>query len=101
MGVVVPALAGTIADLFASVAFARSDRIEIPMNFVFGSPLDLFSIASAAFIVRAIAADGETTWYEGFLLVGVYVLFALAFSSRARANAVPVTAARGGCRPTR
>jgi Ca2+:H+ antiporter len=108
MGVVVLALAGTIADLFASVAFARADRIEIsvnmcvgsalqialvvapvlvlvswgighPMNLVFGSPLDLFSIASAAFIVRAIAADGETSWYEGFLLVGVYVLFALAF----------------------
>jgi len=108
MGVVVLALAGTIADLFASVAFARADRIEIsvnmcvgsalqialvvapvlvlvswaighPMNLVFGSPLDLFSIASAAFIVRAIAADGETSWYEGFLLVGVYVLLALAF----------------------
>jgi uncharacterized membrane protein len=43
------------------------------------SPLDLFSIASASFIVRAIAAEGATTWYEGFLLVGVYVLFALAF----------------------
>jgi Ca2+:H+ antiporter len=108
MGVVVLALAGTVADLFASVAFARADRIEIavsmcvgsalqialvvapvlvlvswgighPMNLVFGSPLDLFSIASASFIVRAIAADGETNWYEGFLLVGVYVLFALAF----------------------
>jgi len=41
-----------------------------PMNLVFGSPLDLFSIASAAVIVRAIAADGETNWYEGFLLIG-------------------------------
>jgi Ca2+:H+ antiporter len=108
MGAVVLALAGTIADLFASVAFARTNRIEIavsmcvgsalqialvvapvlvlvswaighPMNLVFGSPLDLFAIASASFIVRAIAADGETNWYEGFLLVGVYVLFALAF----------------------
>jgi Ca2+:H+ antiporter len=108
MGVVVLALVGTIADLFASVAFARANRIEIavsmcigsalqialvvapvlvlvswfigrPMNLVFGSPLDLFCIASASFIVRAIAADGETTWYEGFLLVGVYALFALAF----------------------
>jgi Ca2+:H+ antiporter len=49
------------------------------MNLVFGSPLDLFAIASTAFIVRAIAADGETTWFEGLLLVGVYVLFALAF----------------------
>jgi Ca2+:H+ antiporter len=108
MGAVVLALVGTIADLFASVAFARADRIEIavsmcvgsalqialvvapvlvlvswgighPMNLVFGSPLDLFAIASASFIVRAIAADGETNWYEGFLLVGVYMLFALAF----------------------
>jgi Ca2+:H+ antiporter len=26
-----------------------------------------------------IAADGETTWFEGLLLVGVYVLFALAY----------------------
>lgn len=108
MGAVVLALVGTIADLFASVAFARINRIEIavsmcvgsalqialvvapvvvlvswvighPMNLVFGSPLDLFAIASATFIVRAIAADGETTWYEGFLLIGVYALFALAF----------------------
>jgi len=39
----------------------------------------LFAIASTAFIVRAIAADGKTTWFEGLLLVGVYVLFALAF----------------------
>src|SRR5271166_5205 len=108
MGVVVLALVGTIADLFASVAFARADRMDIalgmcvgsalqialvvapilvlvswaighPMNLVFGSPLDLFAIASAAFVVRAIAADGETTWYEGFLLIGVYVLLALAY----------------------
>jgi Ca2+:H+ antiporter len=108
MGVVVLALVGTIADLFASVAFARANRMDIalgmcvgsavqialviapvlvlvsyvighPMNLVFSSPLDLFAIASAAFIVRAIAADGETNWYEGFLLVGVYVLFALGY----------------------
>jgi Ca2+:H+ antiporter len=49
------------------------------MNLVFGSPLDLFAIASAAFIVRSVAADGETTWFEGLLLVGVYLLLALAF----------------------
>jgi Ca2+:H+ antiporter len=108
MGVVVLALVGTISDLFTSVAFARSDRMDIaigicvgsalqiglvvapilvlvswaignPMNLVFGSPLDLFAIAGAAFVVRAIAADGETNWFEGFLLVGVYVLFALAY----------------------
>jgi len=108
MGVVVLALVGTISDLFTSVAFARAGRMDIalgmcvgsalqialviapvlvlasraighPMNLVFGSPLDLFAIASAAFMVRAVADDGETTWYEGALLIGVYVLFALAF----------------------
>jgi Ca2+:H+ antiporter len=108
MGVVILALVGTMADLFAAVVFARQDKMEIafsmcigsaiqialvvapvlvlaswvigrPMNLVFGSPLDLFAIASTAFIVRAIAADGETTWFEGLLLVGVYLLFALAY----------------------
>jgi Ca2+:H+ antiporter len=108
MGVVVLALVGTISDLFAAVVFARQDKMDIvfgmcvgsaiqialvvapvlvlaswmigqPMNLVFGSPLDLFAIASTAFVVRAIAADGETTWFEGLLLVGVYILFALAY----------------------
>jgi len=111
MGVVVLALVGTAADLFAAVVFARQDKMDIvfgmcvgsaiqialvvapvlvlaswvmgnPMNLVFSSPLDLFAIASAGFIVRAVAADGETTWFEGLLLVGVYLLFALAYYLR-------------------
>jgi Ca2+:H+ antiporter len=108
MGVVVLALVGTVSELFVAVVFARQDNMDIafsmcigsaiqialvvapvlvlaswiighPMNLVFASPLDLFAIAAAAFIVRLIAADGETTWFEGLLLVGVYVLFALAY----------------------
>ena len=102
------ALVGTVSDLFAAVVFARQDKMDIvfticigsaiqtalvmapvlvlaswligqPMNLVFSSPLDLFAIAGAAFIVRSVAADGETTWFEGLLLVGVYLLFALAY----------------------
>ena len=108
IGVVMLALIGTVADLFAAVAFARADKMDIvfglcvgsaiqiglvvapvlvlaswaignPMRLVFDNPLDLFSIASAAFIVRAIASDGETNWYEGLLLIGAYALFALAY----------------------
>jgi Ca2+:H+ antiporter len=107
LGVVVLALVGTSADLFAAVAFARQDRMSIvfsicigsaiqmalvvapilvlaswfigsPMNLVF-DPLELFAIGGTAFIVRAIAADGETTWFEGLLLVGVYALLGLAY----------------------
>ena len=108
MGVVALALIGTVADLFAATAFARADKMDIvlglcigsavqialvvapilvlaswalgrPMNLVFDSPLDLFAIAGAAVIVRAIVEDGETNWFEGVILIGVYVLFALAF----------------------
>lgn len=50
-----------------------------PMTLVFVNPLHLFAIASTAFIVNAVARDGETTWFEGLLLVGVYVLIGLGF----------------------
>ena len=108
LGVVVLALIGTGGDLIASIAFARQDKMSLvlniaigsaiqialvvapllvllswfighPMSLVFGNPLQLFAIASAAFVVRSVAADGETTWFEGLLLVGVYALLALGF----------------------
>ena len=108
IGVVVLALVGTAADLFAAVVFARQDNMDIvfsmclgsaiqialvvapvlvlsswaighPMNLVFASPLDLFAIAGAAFIVRSVSGDVETTWFEGLLLIGVYLLLALAY----------------------
>ena len=108
LGVVVLALVGTGGDLIASVFFARADKMGLvlniaigsaiqialvvapllvliswlighPMTLVFSNPLQLFAIASTAFIVRAIAGDGETTWFEGLLLIGVYGLFALGF----------------------
>lgn len=108
LGVIVLALVGTCADLFAASWFARRDRMTLALNIcigsaiqlvlvvtpvlvlisafmgrrmslVFGNPLYLFAIAGTAFIVNAVARDGETTWFEGLLLVGVYVLFALGF----------------------
>jgi Ca2+:H+ antiporter len=108
LGVIILALVGTSADLFAAVVFARQDRMTVvfnicigsaiqvalivapalvllswllgsPMDLVFGSPLDLFAIAGTAFIVRAIAADGETNWFEGLLLVGIYTLLGFGF----------------------
>ena len=108
LGVIVLALVGTASDLIAAAVFARQDRMSLVMSIcvgssiqvalvvapvlvlaswfmghrltlVFGNPLDLFAIAGTAFIVNAIAGDGETTWFEGVLLIGVYLLFALAF----------------------
>ena len=108
LGVIVLALVGTAGDLFAASWFASEDRMGLvlqicigsaiqvalvlapvlvivswllgrPMSLVFSNPLHLFAIASTAFIVNSIARDGETTWFEGVLLVGVYGLFGLAF----------------------
>ena len=108
LSVIVLALIGTIADVFAAVYFAHQDRMGLvmsicigsaiqialvmapllvliswffghPMDLVFTNPLDLFAIAGTAWIVNAIAGDGETTWFEGLLLIGVYALLGLGF----------------------
>jgi Ca2+:H+ antiporter len=108
LGVVVLALVGTSADLFAAVVFAARDKMGLvmeiclgsaiqvalviaplltvigffigkPMNLAFTNPLDLFSFGATALVVHSVAADGETTWFEGLLLVGIYVLLGLAF----------------------
>jgi Ca2+:H+ antiporter len=108
LGVIPLALIGTSSDLLAAIVFGRQNRMGLvmsiclgsaiqaalviapvlvlvswaigrPMTLVFSDPLDLFAIVGTVFIVNAIAGDGETTWFEGLLLVGVYVLFAIAF----------------------
>lgn len=108
LGIIVLALVGTSADLFAAAYFARQDKMGLvmticvgsaiqvalvvapllvllswllghEMNLVFSNPLELFALAGAALIVNAIAGDGETTWFEGLLLLGVYTILGLAF----------------------
>jgi Ca2+:H+ antiporter len=108
VGVIVLGLVGTSADIFAAIWFAHRNQVGLVMSICIGSaiqvalvvapmlviisflsgrsmtlvfrnPLDLFSISAAAFIVNSIAADGETTWFEGMLLVGVYVVLAAAY----------------------
>ena len=108
LGIIVLALVGTASDLFAAAWFASKDRMGLvlqicigsaiqvalviapvlviaswllgrPVSLVFSNPLHLLAIASTAFIVNSIARDGESTWFEGVLLVGVYALFGLAF----------------------
>lgn len=108
LGVVVLAIIGNAAEYVAAVYFARQNRMGLvmtitvgstvqvalftapllviisyfmgrPMNLVFANPLELIAIAGVAFGVNSIAQDGETTWFEGVLLIAVYVILALAF----------------------
>jgi Ca2+:H+ antiporter len=108
LGIVILPLVGNAAEYVAAIYFARRDRMNLvltvavgssiqvalftapilvlvsyglghPMNLVFDNPLELVAVASVAFTVNAIARDGETTWFEGVLLLVVYALLALAF----------------------
>ncbi len=108
LGVVVLAVVGNAAEYVAAIYFARRDRMGLvlsitvgssiqvallvapllvifsyfmgaPMNLVFENPLELIAIAGATFAVNSIAADGETTWFEGVLLIAVYFVLAMAF----------------------
>jgi len=82
MGLAVSITVGStiqIALLVAPVLVIVSALIGHPMDLVFSSPLELVAIGAVVFAVTAIAQDGETTWFEGVMLLAIYVLFALTF----------------------
>lgn len=108
LGITVLAVVGNAAEYISAVYFARRNRMGLvmsitvgstiqiallvapllvivsyligkPMDLVFANPLELMAIAGVAFTVNAIAHDGETTWFEGVLLLAVYVLLGIAF----------------------
>ena len=108
LGIIVLPLVGNAAEFFAAFSFARQGRMGLvmsiavgssiqvallmapllvlisyglrrPMNLVFSNPLELIAIAATVFAVNSIAQDGETTWFEGVLLIAVYALLAMTF----------------------
>jgi len=82
MGLAVSITVGStiqISLMVAPVLVIVSALMGQPMNLVFTSPLELVAIGAVVFAVNAIAHDGETTWFEGVLLLAIYVLLALAF----------------------
>lgn len=108
LGLVVLAVVGNAAEYLSAVYFARKDRMGLvmtitvgstiqvallvapvlvlvsyfmgrPMNLVFTNPLELIAVGGVAFAVNSIAQDGETTWFEGVLLLAVYLLLGMAF----------------------
>ena len=108
LGIIVLAVVGNFAEYIAGSYFARQGKIGLainiavgatiqvalftapvlviisyligqPMNLVFGSPLELVAIVAVAITVSTVTRDGEATWFEGVLLLTVYVLLAIAF----------------------
>jgi Ca2+:H+ antiporter len=66
------ALALTPVILFASLFFATHLTLVFPT-------LLAISLLLAAFVTAVVVYDGESTWSEGVVLVGFYVVIASAF----------------------
>ncbi|GGR00928.1 calcium/proton exchanger [Deinococcus ruber] len=108
LGIIVLAVVGNFAEYIAGSYFARQGKTGLainiavgatiqvalftapllvlisyaigkPMNLVFSSPLELVAIVAVALIVTTVTKDGEATWFEGVLLITVYLLLGLAF----------------------
>jgi Ca2+:H+ antiporter len=108
VGVVVVALVGNAAENSTAVQMAYRNKIDLALHIALGSslqisllvmpvlvfaslvlgpaPLDLhftllevLAVGASVIVVAFVAADGESHWMEGVLLLAVYVIIALAF----------------------
>jgi Ca2+:H+ antiporter len=68
-----------IALLIAPVLVLVSGLLGHRMDLVIRSPLELAGLLGAALITVSVTRDGETNWLEGAMLLGVYLLLAIAF----------------------
>lgn len=108
VGITVLPLIGNASEYFTAIHFARRDRIDItmsiavgssiqvalmmapilviasyfmgnPIDLVFTNPLELFAMVAVAATVNSIAQDDEVVWFEGVLLLAVFVLLSVSF----------------------
>ena len=68
-----------IALLVAPILVILSFLIGQPMDLVIHRPLELAGLVGATLITASVCRDGETNWLEGAMLLGVYLLLAVAF----------------------
>jgi Ca2+:H+ antiporter len=107
VGVILVALVGNAAEHSTAVLVALKNKMDLAFgiavgsslqialfiapllvfaSYFFGTPLDLiftpFEVAAvtiSVLIVGFVAMDGESHWMEGVMLVGVYLMLAIAF----------------------
>lgn len=107
IGVILVALVGNAAEHSTAVMVALKNKMDLALgiavgsslqiallvapvlvfaSYAFGAPLDLiftpFEVAAvtmSVLIVGFVSIDGESHWMEGVMLVGVYLMLAIAF----------------------
>jgi Ca2+:H+ antiporter len=107
VGLIVVATVGNAAEHSAAVMMARSNQMDLALNVAIGSstqialfvapllvvishfqsspmslvfhPLEIASVILSVGVVALVAMDGETHWFEGVQLLGVYSILAVFF----------------------
>jgi Ca2+:H+ antiporter len=108
VGVIVVAVVGNAAEHWVAVYFAARDKMDLAVNIAIGSsaqialfvapvlvllsfvcgphPMGLVSngleiggLVLAVLIANQVTQEGESTWFEGLQLLGVYVVLAAVF----------------------
>ena len=102
IGFIVVAVVGNAAEHYSAIIFARKNQMQLainiakdssvqiallvapvlvlmswiigrPMNLVF-NPFELFGLGLAVFAVTFVSLDGESNWFEGLLLLALYLI---------------------------
>ncbi|MEK6288532.1 MAG: calcium/proton exchanger [Acidobacteriota bacterium] len=107
VGVIVVAIIGNAAEHSSAILVAMKNQMDLAyhiavgssmqialfvapalvfLSYAIGSPMDLLfttfeviTVGLAVAIVSLVAADGESNWMEGVLLIAVYLIFGIAF----------------------
>ncbi len=107
IGIIVIPLVGNVAEHLVAVIVAYKNKMELSLavsigsslqialfvapvlvfiSLLFGDPLllvfnnfELIALVAASLIAAFIALDGESNWLEGAMLLGVYLMIAIAF----------------------
>lgn len=107
VGVIIVPIIGNVAEHLVAVQVALKNRMELSMNIALGSSLqialfvapvlvfisllfddklilaftvpEVIALAAASYVAAHVAEDGESNWFEGLMLMGVYLIVALAF----------------------
>jgi Ca2+:H+ antiporter len=106
-GVFLLATVGNAAELMSAVRFARKDKMDLAIGVTVGAstqvallvapilvfagpllgqkmdllftPYEMWAVVLAVFITRTLIYDGESTWLEGLMLIGIYLMLAIGF----------------------
>ncbi|MBN2304842.1 MAG: calcium/proton exchanger [Anaerolineae bacterium] len=107
VGVIIVPIIGNVAEHLVAVQMALKNRMELGMTIALGSSLqialfvapvlvfisllfedklvlaftlpEVIALAAASYVAALVAEDGESNWFEGLMLLGVYLIIAMAF----------------------